>query len=420
MAAPREPARTVEQVLVDLASAAKSVEDVKLTAERVSGVVQQAMEASKSFDQQWQQFEQRMDAVTSAYAQALGAGPPRRKEPAEARGGAVCPRAGGGKKKTWQPPQSATERSKALVMSRDAAFDPSDAPWLKACLLQCCTPLTVQDGSDWLAKGQPGDANGDRKGQTYAQFCRPGPRRSFPSKYSGKIYLTPLGSMDNAPGTAVLLECLRVHFQMEVELAPAVVGEDFEKIEKSAGWGYGEQLETPSCAELLESRKPRDAFANIGFTMHDICNSAKGFGFLFGQAQLDKGVGVFSFARYASESPALFLRRCCMVLVHETMHLFGIGHCVHAECLMNGSNYLEESDRRPFAACPVCVAKFRDGMRGVWPNQKRGVPKAKGVAAEEEEDPLLRRERQALQFLDAQGMKDDAQLCRERLAVMTA
>lgn len=385
--------------------------------------------ASEKLDLKWAAMQSSLDSAMNGFVSKLAAS---LDGGGGGGGGSLCPRAPGvrsGAKKKWQPPQGATERSKALVASRDAAFNPSvDAPWLKTCLLQCCKPLTVQDSSDWLAKGQPGDGNGDRRGETFAQFCRPGPRRAFPSKYNGKIYLTPIGPMDNAPDTSVLLECLRVHFQMEVVLAPAIVGKDFDKIEKCAGWGYGEQLETPSCAELLESRKPRDAFANIGFTMSDICCSASGFGFLFGQAQLDKGVGIFSFARYASESPSLFLRRCCMVLVHETMHLFGIRHCIHAECLMNGSNCLEESDRRPFAACPVCLAKFRDGMRGIWPKQKpkqkqsgaAAKPKAKGTEARgAAEEPLLRRERQVLQFLEAQGMKDDAKLCRERLAVMT-
>ena len=449
-------ARSAEEVLAAARAAVRSLQDTKRSVERATDVAQRAMEASKSFDRQYEAFDKKMDDVMDRFAERLAPGvrraPAARRAPGGgSRGaGAVCPRAdGAGARKSWQPPHGATERGKALATSRDAAFDPSDAPWLKTCLLQCCTPLTVQDGSDWLAKGQPGAENGDRRGETFAQFCRPGPRRAFPSKYNGKIYLTPIGPMDDAPDTSVLLECLRVHFQMEVVLAAPILGEDFEKIERSAGhrglglgWGYGPQLETPSCAELLERRKPRDAFVNIGFTMSDICHSAKGFGFLFGQAQLDKGVGIFSFARYASESPALFARRCCMVLVHETMHLFGIKHCVHAECLMNGSNSLEESDRRPFAACPVCLAKFRDGMRGVWPNQKpgktkRAAPKAgagagagaggrakakgkaKGGGAVAEE-PLLRREREVLRFLEAQGMEKDAQLCRERLAVMTA
>ena len=48
-------------------------------------------------------------------------------------------------------------------------------------------------------------------------------------------------------------------------------------------------------------------------------------GFVFGEAQLDKSVGIFSFARYGTPATVPdFLRRCCMVLTHEVTHLFGV------------------------------------------------------------------------------------------------
>jgi archaemetzincin len=107
-----------------------------------------------------------------------------------------------------------------------------------------------------------------------------------------------------------------------------------------------------------------------GFTMHDLCNTESGFGFVFGEAQvsdamtvmammtvmiimtaltfgeaqLDKSVGIFSFARYGAPAATPdFLRRCCMVLTHEVTHLFGVKHCVYAQCLMNGSNHIDEA-----------------------------------------------------------------------------
>jgi archaemetzincin len=36
------------------------------------------------------------------------------------------------------------------------------------------------------------------------------------------------------------------------------------------------------------------------------------------------------------------LGRCCKVLIHEIMHLFGIGHCTWFSCCMQGSGHLEE------------------------------------------------------------------------------
>ena len=71
--------------------------------------------------------------------------------------------------------------------------------------------------------------------------------------------------------------------------------------------------------------------------------------FAFGEADLEGGVGVFSFARYvprqATGAASLLLRRALQVMVHEALHLFGLGHCLYYECCMQGSNSLEESDR---------------------------------------------------------------------------
>jgi archaemetzincin len=90
--------------------------------------------------------------------------------------------------------------------------------------------------------------------------------------------------------------------------------------------------------------------------------------FVFGQASLRERVGVYSFARYdpafygeprRSGYETLLLRRSCKVLAHETGHMFGLTHCPYFNCLMNGSNHLVESDRRPLHLCPVCLRKLQ-------------------------------------------------------------
>jgi archaemetzincin len=74
------------------------------------------------------------------------------------------------------------------------------------------------------------------------------------------------------------------------------------------------------------------------------------------------GTGVFSFARYHNSfdlkgkfpnyngvddfSEVTF--RSAKVLLHEIGHLFNLKHCKYYRCLMNGSNSLEESERKPF------------------------------------------------------------------------
>jgi archaemetzincin len=43
--------------------------------------------------------------------------------------------------------------------------------------------------------------------------------------------------------------------------------------------------------------------------------------------------------------------------------MFGIQHCVFFNCLMNGSNHLDESDQRPLHLCPVCLRKLHHSIR---------------------------------------------------------
>ena len=40
------------------------------------------------------------------------------------------------------------------------------------------------------------------------------------------------------------------------------------------------------------------------------------------------------------------------VIAHETGHMFSMRHCTKYECLMSGTNHLNETDRRPIDACP--------------------------------------------------------------------
>jgi archaemetzincin len=81
--------------------------------------------------------------------------------------------------------------------------------------------------------------------------------------------------------------------------------------------------------------------------------------FVFGQASLRNRVGVYSFARYTAECDAqLTLRRSLKVMAHEIGHMYGLTHCTYFECGLNGSNYLDESDRRPIHLCPVCLRKL--------------------------------------------------------------
>ena len=80
---------------------------------------------------------------------------------------------------------------------------------------------------------------------------------------------------------------------------------------------------------------------------------------------------MFSFARYnpdmygtksAEDHTAVILRRSMKTMTHELGHMFGMRHCIYYQCLMNGSNHLDEADSRPLFLCPVCLRKLHHAV----------------------------------------------------------
>ncbi|GAB1297004.1 Archaemetzincin-2 [Apodemus speciosus] len=142
---------------------------------------------------------------------------------------------------------------------------------------------------------------------------------------------------------------------------------------------------------FLKKNKPEDAFCIVGITMIDLY-PRDSWNFVFGQASLSS-VGIFSFARYGKdfytskyegslktpqptsssdysifdnyyipEFTSVLLLRSCKTLTHEIGHILGLRHCQWLACLMQGSNHLEESDRRPLNVCPICLRKLQSAI----------------------------------------------------------
>jgi|GEM_PF-4325801 len=54
------------------------------------------------------------------------------------------------------------------------------------------------------------------------------------------------------------------------------------------------------------------------------------------------------------------LLRALEVMVHEIGHMFGIEHCTHYSCVMDGSNSMAESDSQPAHLCAVGLHELYD------------------------------------------------------------
>jgi len=229
-------------------------------------------------------------------------------------------------------------------------------------------PIPKPGPNDWLSSHR-------EEPQTFLDFKSSGPRQPDPTRRV--IYLLPLG--DFPAGQSPPLDKLRrfaaAYFQMEVKTLPVTNGTNFTtRLNPNT---KSRQVLTTDVLKFLQTRLPADAFCVLAITMDDLYPEPS-WNFVFGQASLREGVGVYSFARYdpvfygqqrGSDYESILLRRSCKVLVHETGHMFGVSHCVFFACVMNGSNHLGESDNRPFHLCPVCLRKLQWSVK--WDIVKR-------------------------------------------------
>ena len=111
--------------------------------------------------------------------------------------------------------------------------------------------------------------------------------------------------------------------------------------------------------------------AFLGVTTEDLYPEPD-WNYVFGEALLEERMGVYSLARYfpsfwgeadTAENRRRTRLRTFKVLAHETAHMFGLHHCQEYQCVVNGSNSLEEADRQPLHLCPLCLKKLHWNLR---------------------------------------------------------
>jgi len=294
-----------------------------------------------------------------------------------------CSRESEGAPGAFMPP---TESQRRQAVGPIDALPPATR---RALSPQGFEPLGPPAPGDWLA------AHPER-GQTFADFVRAGPNRPSPERKT--IYLHALGPLPDAAPMDRLARQAEAFFGLPVRLGEPLSVERLRPTERrNPGTGVRQLLTTDILAELRRLL-PRDAFCLIAVTDIDLYPDPT-WNFVFGQASLRDRVGVFSYARYhaGGEAAEVVLRRAGKVLVHELGHMFGLEHCVYYECMMNGSNHLGETDRRPAHACPVCLHKL------LW---------SVGF------DPAERYRALEAFYRDA-GLADEARFAAERRAALT-
>lgn len=256
-------------------------------------------------------------------------------------------------------------------------------------------PLPPPGPHDWLSVAR-------EPGQTFDRFVQTATNR--PDRIRRRLYLRPVG--DVTPEQQRLLDHLRMFasafFVHDVGCLPALAAGAGVRVRRNRYTGNA-QLNTRDILARLAEAVPADAWAVLAVASCDLYPQ-ENWNFVFGEALLDDRVGVFSVARYhpafygqPATDPTLVLRRSCKVLAHEACHMLGMLHCIYFNCLMNGSNHLAESDRRPLHLCPVDLRKLH------W---------ALGF-------DLVERYRRLLAFWQETGVADEAAWVERRLAKLS-
>ena len=84
--------------------------------------------------------------------------------------------------------------------------------------------------------------------------------------------------------------------------------------------------------------------------------------FVFGEADSDRGVAVFSVARLHTMNRDRFVHRAATEAIHELGHTYGLCHCRDPRCVMWFSNTLEESDRKGTGFCDAHARELQRAL----------------------------------------------------------
>ena len=113
--------------------------------------------------------------------------------------------------------------------------------------------------------------------------------------------------------------------------------------------------------------------ALMGLTEVDLFPKPE-WNYVFGLASYRDKVGVSSIyrlqdERLTSQNFNLCLSRLLKISSHEIGHMFGLHHCITANCIMNGTNSLAETDKNSIRLCSVCQRKLNSCIQ--YDNKKR-------------------------------------------------
>lgn len=214
----------------------------------------------------------------------------------------------------------------------------------------------------------------DEKFQQFEDFQKS--KKITPEPGKNTIYLQPIGDFNTLQQKQIEFtkDYLKIYFQLETKILPALSNSVFPKnVKRMFKDGQEQVLASYVLDSFLIKRKPKDAVVLMGITERDLYPRPD-WSYVFGMASYENGVGVTSIYRFANGhlTDSNFnesLTRLMKISSHEIGHMFGISHCLNANCVMNGTNTLTETDFHYARACSLCQRKLNSSI--AYDNQKR-------------------------------------------------
>ena len=222
-----------------------------------------------------------------------------------------------------------------------------------------------------LENPKPGEwrFNRNEKKQSYEDYSKS--KKIIVSENQHLIYLQPYGDFDSLQQKSLKLtqEYLHHFFQLEVRLLKS---KDDNIVPKSARRTLenNEQLLAGYFLDpILKNEKNENQIVCMAITEKDLYPKPE-WNYVFGLASYQDGIGVTSIHRLQNiDNFNGGLLRILKISSHEIGHMFGLAHCQHANCVMNGTNSLYETDHHSSRLCSDCQRKLQSSLK--YDNQKR-------------------------------------------------
>ncbi len=228
-------------------------------------------------------------------------------------------------------------------------------------------PLEQPKPTEWLYEHH-------ELGQTFDAYKNTEPLNI--TTYRDAIFIKPLGNFTPQQNKILqyTVDYLAIFFQTKAMLLPTSSDSIIPNTARRMRTGGNEQLLASYILNpILKNSFPKHGVVYMAITAKDLYPSPD-WNFVFGLASYEDKLGVSSIKRLNSNVKdsgdyRICLRRLIQVASHEIGHMFSLHHCIHAKCVMNGSNTLPETDGQPNRLCSECLKKLSWNLQ--FDNKKR-------------------------------------------------